>query len=188
MGIPMGISSIGVNTKVWLKKYRWQMGFRPAGATSTSGGNGKFQPAGSLIYTSGRPKFSLREEPINHVTEQFSFPTRATWDPLDITFLQVAGDDAFFNWIKVQLHPNTGEWGYLQDVIFDAVLVLVNGLGDIQEQILLQHCYWISLDMGSLDRADSNFADVNGSLRYFRAYPEIPAASTTGRTHPYTAS
>lgn len=172
----MNINGAQVNQRVFLKKYRWLFDFAPVGGRySDAASTGRFAPA-SLVYVASRPRWTQRDEIINHQTEQITIPTRATWEPIDISFLHEAGDSAAWQWL-LRCHDIMGSgshikgrWGFYEEILVDAWITMTNGCGVTQEQWKLEQCWPLNIDWGDLDRASSDIAELKVQLKYARAY------------------
>lgn len=169
MAYPMGTYSAGVNTNIWLRRFRFMLSFGPVGANATGGRDGRFPQGASIVYTASRPRLTFRDEVIQHQTEQIGYPVRSTWEAIDITFLHVAGDSSVYQWLKLVSNPENGYFSYYEDILVDAKLEMLNGGGDVCEEWILESCWPQSVDFGELDRATADIADVKVQLRYARA-------------------
>lgn len=162
----MGIGYYRPEDKVFLRTYRYFFRLMSVGGTGT----GAIQAIGeSLVYMAARPRWTAKDEIINHQHEQITYPTRATWEPLDLTLLHVAGDSGMYNWLKRVQDPEEGTWGYYENMVADAEIEMVNGCGQTIERWHLAECWPLSIDWGELDRTSANISEIKVQLKYSRA-------------------
>lgn len=162
--VKMGIAQTDYNKKMFLRKYRWLFTMHEPGDTSPI-------EMPSICYISSRPKLSFNDQAVNHVHETFTYPVRAQWEPIDISYHNVATDGFFWSWVKKCIEPT--KWGYFNSIVYSCRIRMVNGFGVVYESWWLDECWPSAVDFGELDMGSNEIADVRITLKYTRATMEI---------------
>jgi len=88
-----------------------------------------------------------------------------------------------FTWIRRQYNVKPEECAFWRPclhaptfVIPQISLVLFNGCGDILEQWIYEHAWPQSVEFGDLDMQSSDVCTVDLTLKYHRAYIDVPSA------------
>lgn len=141
----------------------------------------------SQIHIASRPKISFDQRQLNHEIENISYNGRSTWEPMDITFFEAAGDNRIYEWLRKHYDPETGTFGYRNECVVDCQLDMFNGLGDLIERWIVYEAHAASIDWGELDYSNGELAGVTISLAYARAIrlaQEVPAGGPARSSAP----
>jgi hypothetical protein len=173
----MGIAQTGHQNRQLLRKNRWF--FSIVGTSADAMSHNETGP--SHIYLASRPKVSFDQRQVSHQVESPSYNGRATWDPIDITFWDVAGDNRIYNWLRKHMDPETGQLGYRHEYVVNCQLDMLNGRGDLVERWLLHEAHAASIDWGDVDYSSNDLASVTINLSYVRAIREAQPVPPGGK-------
>lgn len=158
---PMGIGPLGAPNIILKRKFRWTF------EVSTSCG---YLPP-FVCKTAERPKIQIEEQEVNFLNAVTWFPGKAKWQPINISYYDVANYSlqGLFNWVatiyniydKVNLTMSE-KAGYSGT----ARLVLYDGCGTPLESWVMGHVWPTSIGFGDLDYASSDFCTIDLTLRY----------------------
>lgn len=157
----MGIGPIGAPNTIIKKKHRWTM------AIST--------PCGDLptwaCRTAARPNLDIEDNEINFLNATTWVPGRAKWQPINVTFLDVAHTDfqGLYNWISTIYHftdktnlPMSEKSGWSAE----ALLQMYDGCGGLLETWQFSSVFPTNVNFGELDQQSSEFCTIDMTLRY----------------------
>ena len=170
-GIPMGLGQLGTGNIIFKRKFRWTFDMQYC---CDPGPIKEVSP--SFVKMGARPNIEFEEIEINYLNAKTWIPGKGTWQPITITYYDVAGPTAsattveVLNWIAtiydisdpVCLKMNSRPASY------EGIgrLVLYDGCGQPLEVWLLKHCWPQAVNWGELDMASSDECTIEITLRY----------------------
>lgn len=157
----MGIGPLGAPNVIIKRKNRWTL------AISTPCGN---LPAWAC-KTAARPSLDIEENEINFLNATSWLPGKAKWQPISVTFYDVASQDfqGLFNWIATIYHfedpvnlPMSEKAGWAGV----ALLQMYDGCGGLLESWELGSLFPTNINFGDLDYGSGDFSTIDLTLRY----------------------
>lgn len=160
MATPMGIGVIGRPDIIIKRKFRYKLYITT--------------PCGDVpehtVKVAARPKITNDPFEINFLNQTTWLPGKSKWEPINITYIDVAGSTltGLWNWILsiynfqnfgVPMTEKAGWNGIAQLVMYD-------GCGTPLEEWQLYSVWPESVDWGELDYASNEEATISLSLRY----------------------
>lgn len=160
----MGIGRLGAPNIIIKRKFRWTLQLQtPLGPV----------PA-SYVKVAARPQLDIDETEINFLNATTWIPGKGKWQPLSVTYIDVAAQDvgALYSWIASVYNFNT------QNPLIDlpqtekvgwnasALLQVYDGCGKPLEAWLLGSVWPQSVNFGDLDYSDSAELTIDVTLRY----------------------
>lgn len=160
-GNGMGIGKLGEDYIIHKRKFRWLFTIQTC--------NGQIPPY--FVKTAARPDITIEDTEINFLNEKTWIPGKATWEPINVTYYDIATDD------------NIDLWGWLASV-YDftsdcrhmnsrrssyagvGILVLLDGCGNRLEKWVFGDMWPTSVKFGDLSYADNETVDIELTLRY----------------------
>lgn len=162
--IPMGIGQLGFKNLNFKRKFRFSFElFDICGSQSV--------PM-HYVKNASRPKLSIEEHEVNFLHAKTWLPGKGTWEPMSVTYLDVATEDVkpLFDWIASVYNftdPINLEMGSIRsDYTGTAILKLWDGCGNIIEEWQMRHVWPTMIDFGELDYADPDICTIDLTLRY----------------------
>ena len=157
----MGIGNVGLPGVIFKRKFRWTL------EISTPCG---FIPK-HYVKVAGRPKLEIDDTEINFLNAVTWIPGKARWQPLSVTYRDVAANDfgALYSWIGTVYDFNDpanlrqsekAGWNGI------ARLDLYDGCGKNLETWFMASCWPQSIDFGELDYESSDEVTIDLTLRY----------------------
>lgn len=160
----MGIGRLGAPNIIIKRKFRWTLAIQtPVGLV----------PA-SYVKVAGRPQLDFDEAEINFLNATTWIPGKGKWQPLSVTYVDVAAADvgALFSWIlsvynfntqnpQIDL-PQTEKAGWNAT----ALLQMYDGCGTPLEAWTLGSVWPQAVNFGDLAYDDSEVATIDVTLRY----------------------
>jgi hypothetical protein len=157
----MGIGKVGLPGVIFKRKFRWTLQIQTP--------QGLIPPF--YVKVASRPKLSIDATEVNYLNATSWIPGKAKWEPISVTYLDVASSDmsALFNWIatiynfqdstNLTMSEKAGWSG-------TANLIMYDGCGSPLESWLLRSCWPESVDFGEVSYEDSEIATIELQLRY----------------------
>ena len=145
---------------------------------------------------SNRPKFSFREQQVQHLVQSIYYPIKADWGTINLTLYDLGiGGNPVLDWIKTMYRPEgkttSPEWqpmllasrggNVIRALKKNGFLCLYDGCGEIIESWTYENCYPKSVNWGDLDMATGDVVVVEIELRYDRAYIGIGGSNVSGQ-------
>lgn len=169
----MGLGALGNGDVIFKRKFRWT--FEVQYCCGGDGVDPKTVPA-TFVKMGNRPQIDFEEIEINYLNGKMFIPGKGTWQPLSITYYDVAGlvsgsaTSALLSWIAsiydiqnpVCLKMNSALDGYAGT----AKLMLYDGCGNPLESWLLKGVWPQSVNWGDLDMGSSDECTIELTLRY----------------------
>jgi hypothetical protein len=161
----MGIGKLGDSKIIIKRKFRWTLGIEtPLGKIPES-----------YCKVASRPNLEIDETEINFLNATTWIPGKGKWQPLSVTYIDIAKDDLMplYDWVtslydfsssegaEVAL-KNTEKEGWNAT----ATLKMFDGCGNQLEMWQLKSCWPQSINFGDLDYSSSDEATIELSLRY----------------------
>lgn len=157
----MGIGNVGRPGVIFKRKFRWTLEIQtPCG----------FIPR-HYVKVAARPKLQLDTTEINFLNATTWIPGKAKWEPINVTYIDVASSDAggLLNWIATVYNfqqeanlPQSEKAGWYGQ----GVLTSYDGCGTPLEMWILKSMFPESVDFGELDYSSSDEMTIDLSLRY----------------------
>jgi hypothetical protein len=169
----MGLGALGNGDVIFKRKFRWTFEVEYCCNTFPR------QVPASFVKMGNRPQIDFEEIEINYLNGKMFIPGKGTWQPLSITYYDVAGltsgsaTSELLSWIasvyditdpvclKMGSSLNTYEG--------KAKIMLYDGCGNPLEAWLLEHVWPQSVNWGDLDMASSDECTIELTLRYSSA-------------------
>lgn len=186
MGLQFGLESNSLEpnskkqfAKTCLRKFRWLLKIDDISAS----GINSLPPS-----QSSRPNLSFTEMEVRHLNENFYYPGKPDWKPIQLVLYDVVKQNAsgarrhpVFEWIKEVYDPKKdAKWKPASNgFIKRADLEMYDGCGNIVERWVFENAWPQSVDFGSLDMNNSEILTCDIVLRYARAYIESETESET---------
>lgn len=171
-GMKMGLGALGNGDVIFKRKFRWtfEIEYCCGGVDA-----GRIVPA-SFVKMGNRPQIDFEEIEINYLNGKMFIPGKGTWQPLSITYYDVAGltsgsaTSELLSWIASIydftnpecLKMNSALAGYSGR----AKLMLYDGCGNPLESWVLDHVWPQSVNWGDLDMGSSDECTIELTLRY----------------------
>lgn len=159
--MPMGIGNVGQAGVIFKRKFRWTLEIQT--------------PCGSIpkhyVKMAARPKLEVESLEINYLNATTWIPGKAKWQPIRVTYMDVASQDAggLLNWIATIYNfqqeadlPQSEKSGWNGT----ALLTAFDGCGKPLEMWVLKSVYPESVDFGELDYKNNEEMTIELSLRY----------------------
>jgi hypothetical protein len=172
MGISMGIGVVGAPDVIIKRKFRYTLKIdTPCGEVPEH-----------FIKSAARPKLQIEPTEINFLHATTWIPGKAKWEPITVTYIDVASDEMepLLSWlmtiynfqdsIEMSMSEKSG-WSS------DAIITMYDGCGQEIERWVLKSVWPESVDFGSLENASSEEATIELVLRY----SEVKYESLCGR-------
>lgn len=162
--IPMGIGNLGFSNALFKRKFRFTF------EVENICGGGRI-PA-HYVKIANRPKLSIEETPLNFLNGKSWIPGKGEWEPINITYYDVATQDVgpLFSWLASVFNftdPNYLNMGTMRyDYAATGILKIWSGCGDLIEIWELIDLWPNSIDFGELDYSSSDVALIDLTLRY----------------------
>jgi hypothetical protein len=173
----MGIGRLGAPDIIIKRKFRWTF------EIST--------PAGTVprhyVKVAARPQLDIDELEINYLNGVTWIPGKGKWQPLSVTYIDVAGADMspLYSWLArvydfsqqnpTDHLPQSEKAGWNGT----ATLTMLDGCGTEIDRFILRSCWPQSINFGDLDYSDSAEATIELSLRYSEvSYQSVTCGAT----------
>jgi hypothetical protein len=167
----MGLGALGNGDVIFKRKFRWTFEI----AWCCSVGQGRTVPA-SFVKMGNRPQIDFEEIEINYLNGKMFIPGKGTWQPLSITYYDVAGlvsgsaTSELLSWIASIYDFTNPEClkmnSSLETYSGKAKLMLYDGCGNPLESWILNHVWPQSVNWGDLDMGSSDECTIELTLRY----------------------
>ena len=162
----MGIGKLGGPAICYKRKFRWLLKIDDISGDGTN------------VYApekSARPSISFKEIEAQHLNETIYFAGKPEWKPINLVLYDTKAPSNWpvFEWLKLQYDPCTGNWIAPSPNTWKkstAYLEMYNGCGDIIETWVYENIWPNAIEWGELDMANSEYATIDLTLRYDRAY------------------
>jgi hypothetical protein len=188
----MGLGTLGLPTTVFKQKFRWMLEI--PGIVGDGDGINVLPP-----NAAGRPKLTFNDFQANHLVETITIPGRPVWNPITLTLYDVIQDgkgskNPIYEWILslYGTQPNKArpsgrgryagsneKFTYKFASEFKqpyANIKMYDGCGSEIERWTLENVWPSEADFGELDMGTSEAALITLTLKYDRAYLELPNA------------
>lgn len=161
----MGIGPLGQPNMIIKRKFRWTL------AITTPCGNIPAYPC----KNAARPNLEVEETEINFLNATTWVPGKAKWQPISVTYLDVASSDmqGLFNWIatvynfqdsvNLQMSEKSGWNG-------TATLMMYDGCGTPLESWTLGSVFPQSINFGEVAYETNEFCTIDLTLRYSEVF------------------
>jgi hypothetical protein len=135
-------------------------------------------PSGTIpvwfVKIGARPQLDIEEQEVNFLNAVTWIPGKARWQPLTITYYDVADGllAPLYNWVaSVYNHqqPATLRMSEKCGWAGTAIISMYDGCGTRLETWALTSCWPTSINFGDLDYADSDIATIELTIRYSEA-------------------
>ena len=150
-----------------------------------------------------RPTAQFDETEVRHVSEIVYYPTRIRWEPITVTLIDVHKSNQIYNWLYALCALDNSVFSYFDnwhgyepvtgsdsnavgdtEVKRDCMITMFNGIGETLERWMLQGSYPQSVNFGELDYTSNDFATVELTLRYDRAFIDDAGSGAQGGSGP----
>lgn len=128
---------------------------------------------------SARPTISFKEMSVKHLIEDYVYPAKPEWKPIQITLYDLKRDShPVFNWVKQIYDPVAGQFyePLRRAFIQECSLSMLSGCGEVIERWIYEDCWPNDVNFGSLDMGGNGYMTVDFRLNYARAYIETTPA------------
>lgn len=163
----MGIGKLGAPDIIIKRKFRWTLSIAtPVGIVPEA-----------YVKVAARPQLDIDETEINYLNGVTWVPGKGKWQPLNVTYLDVANADLspLYSWVAtvydfsqqnpIDHLPQSEKAGWNGT----ATLKMYDGCGKEIDQWTLRSCWPQSINFGDLDYSDSEVATIDLTLRYSEA-------------------
>ena len=161
----MGLGKLGSDVVCIKRKFRWQLRIPDICVDGTNA----LPPE-----KSARPSLSFKEIEAQHLVETIYFAGKPEWKPINLTLYDIKKSrNPIFKWLKEQYDPCEGTWKAPSPGSWKkstAYLEMYDGCGNILETWVFENVWPNAIEWGDLDMANSEYATVDLTLRYDRAY------------------
>lgn len=167
----MGIGKLGFNNLVFKRKFRFTFELQDI----CSGGGKNHTVGASYIKSAARPSLEVEETEINYLNGKNWIPGRGTWQPITVTYLDVANMDDenqyyLYDWLastydftdRINLHQGSRA----SDYSATGIIKLWDGCGGLLETWTLLNVWPTSINFGELDYSNNEEATIELTLRY----------------------
>ena len=172
--LKMGLGALGNGDVIFKRKFRWTFEIEYC-----CGEGGRHVPA-SFVKMGNRPQIDFEEIEINYLNGKMFIPGKGTWQPLSITYYDVAGLVAgsataeLLSWIaSIYDITDTEDCIFMNSALGtyagQAKLMLYDGCGNPLEAWVLKNVWPQSVNWGDLDMASSDECTIELTLRYQNA-------------------
>jgi len=173
--IPMGIGSLGFNNLIFKRKFRFTFElFDICGNQSVPK---------HYVKVASRPQLTIDEVEINFLNARTWLPSKAYWNTMTVTYIDVATSEAapLYSWlasvynftdpIQLQMGERRG------DYTATGIIKMWDGCGFLLETWELDDVWPTDVNFGDLDYAASEEVTIDLTLRYsnVKYTPECPA-------------
>ncbi len=146
----MGIGRIGQPGVIIKRKFRWTLEIITKCGTIPK----------HYVKVAGRPKLSLDSTEINYLNATTWIPGKAKWDPISVTWIDVASSEmkSLWNWVAtVYGFQNDAElkMSEKEGWVGTGTLILYDGCGNELERWTLKSMFPESIDFGDLSITDT---------------------------------
>lgn len=159
-------------SKMCLRRFRWLFKIDDVSARGTNA----LPPS-----QSARPSISFVESEARHLNENFSFPAKPDWRPINLVLYDVVKSNTgggrihpVFEWLSKVYNVNTtqADWFPVTQNAFikDCDLEMLDGCGSVLETWRFESVWPQAVDFGTLDMANQEIMTCDLTLRYARAY------------------
>lgn len=181
----MGIGPLGGSQLVFKRKFRWTFEVK-----NVCGGN--VPP--HFVKTTARPSLSIEETEINYLNAKSWIPGKASWETIEVTYLDVAtnANQNLWNWIAALYDftdpVNLKQASQRRDYGGTGILVLWDGCGGELERWTLNDIWPTSVNFNDLDYSNTEICEITLTLRYsnVRYKSKCPEWNKTECCHPCT--
>jgi hypothetical protein len=162
--IPMGIGNLGFKNQIFKRKFRFTFELQDICG-------GQSVPKW-YVKLAARPNLAIEETEINFLNARTFIPGKATWETINVTYIDVSSFDMspLFSWLASVYNftdpVNLGMGSQRQDYTATAILKLWDGCGQLIETWTLQDVWPTAVDFGELDYASSEETTIQLTLRY----------------------
>ena len=170
----MGIGKLGAPETIIKRKFRYTISF--------SSKNGAWEEIPeSYVKTASRPQLEVDELEIQFLNASTWIPGKARWQPLNITYIDVAGDamKGLYNWAATiynfQKYGEKGVELYQSERkgwTGTGLLGIYDGCGNVVEKWTLNGCFIQSINFGDLDYGSNEECTIDLTIRFDRAFLE----------------
>lgn len=170
---PMGIGVVGQPDIVFKRKFRYT--FELFGFCD----NQKNTVPEHFVTVASRPNLSIEETEINHLNAKTWIPGKASWETIEVTYLDVANLEmqSLYNWLATVYDftdPINLRQGERRDWSATGVLSMYDGCGTLLESWQMQRVFPTAINFGEVDYSSSDIATIQLTLRYsdvqYRSY------------------
>lgn len=170
----MGLGSIGGNSIVFKRKYRWTFAVR---------WNGGDIPT-AFVKVANRPNLTIEQTEINYLHGKMWIPGKGTWETLTVSYYDIGGDDAkgmktLWDWLVTVYNftdPDTlkqtskrGADGNSTGWAAVGNLTMYDGAGSEMENWRLKNLWPAAINFGDLDYGSSDVATLDLTMRFSEA-------------------
>lgn len=166
MAQEMGIGNLGFKNTVFKRKFRFTFEI-----TEVCDNPGRFVPA-SFVKVAARPSLTIEETEINYLNAKTWIPGKASWETINITYIDVAAIDnrVLYDWLAstygfhkpIELPMGASR----KDYAAVGILKMFDGCGTLLETWELNDLWPTSVNFGDLDYSSSDEATIELTLRY----------------------
>jgi len=176
----MGIGNVGQPGKIIKRKFRYTIQF--------SGPWGKVPE--HYVKVAARPQLEIDELEIQFLNASTWIPGKGRWQPLNITYIDVAGSEmqGLYDWAATIYDFQTyGQKGIdlpqseRKGWAGDGLLALYDGCGAVVEKWTLKNCFIQAINFGDLDYSSNDECTIEVTVRYDKAFI-VPIAGKCGVT------
>lgn len=174
----MGIGRLGAPDIIIKRKFRWTLEITtPFGVVPRQ-----------YVKVAARPSLDIEETEINYLNGVTWIPAKGKWEPLSVTYLDVAAADMspLYSWVAtvydftqqnpIDHIPQSEKSGWNGE----ANLKMYDGCGNEIDGFILRSCWPKSINFGDLDYADSEVCTIDLTLRYSEvSYQRLGSCAVT---------
>jgi hypothetical protein len=168
----MGLGDLGTGNVVFKRKFRWTFEINWC-CNSTPAR----QVPASFVKMGNRPQIEIDETEINYLNGKMFIPGKGTWQPLSVTYYDVAGagvsgsaTSELLSWIASVYEFNEPNCLRMNSTVDSyagqAKLMLYDGCGNPLEAWVLNDCWPKTVNWGDLDMGSSDACTIELTLRY----------------------
>jgi hypothetical protein len=160
----MGIGQLGFKNLVFKRKFRFTFELQDI--------CGKGTVPAHYVKVASRPNLEVEETEINYLNAKTWIPGKASWQTMEVTYLDVATADQapLFNWLASVYNftdpVNLEQGSQRGDYTATAILKMFDGCGALIETWTMQNVWPTGINFGEVDYSSSDICEISLTLRY----------------------
>lgn len=160
----MGIGELGFSNLIFKRKFRYTFQLQDI--------CGGLSVPEYYVKTAARPNLEVEETEINFLNAKTWIPGKASWQTMNVTYLDVATSDAapLYSWLASIYNftnPVTLEQGSMRkDYTATGILKIFDGCGQLLETWTMKNMFPTSIDFGDMDYSSSEICEIVLTMRY----------------------
>lgn len=124
------------------------------------------------LKTAARPQMTFEDVTIDYMNVKRYLAGKPTWNPIAVTLYDPIAPSAaqkVMEWVRLSFESVTGRMGYFQFYAKDLNLKMLDPVGAVVEDWLIQQAWIQEFNFGELDYAISDPVSISLTLRFNQA-------------------